>query len=46
MKISSFCAAFIYSNGTDRAQGKFNYRFRSNVKDNGKEGLELSKVRM
>ena len=43
--MSSFCAVFNCSNRADREKNKSNYRFPSNVKDNNKEGLKLSKVR-
>ena len=41
----SFCVVFNYSNSADREKNKSNYRFPSIVKNNGKEGLKLSKVR-
>ena len=41
----SFCAVFNCSNRADREKDKSNYRFPSIVKNNGKEGLKLSKVR-
>ena len=41
----SFCAVFNCSNRADREKAKSNYRFPSIVKNNGKEGLKLSKVR-
>ena len=40
-----FCAVFNCSNRADREKNKSNYRFPSIVKNNGKEGLTLSKVR-
>ena len=40
-----FCAVFNCSNRGDREKNKSNYRFPSIVKNNGKEGLTLSKVR-
>ena len=40
-----FCVVFNCSNGADREKVKFNYRFPSIVKNNGKEKLKLSKVR-
>ena len=40
----SFCAVFNCSNRADREKDKSNYRFPSIVKNNGKEGLKLSKV--
>ena len=43
--MQSFCAVFNCSNRADREKNKSNYRFQSIVKNNGKEGLELSKVR-
>ena len=43
--MQSFCAVFNCSNRADREKNKSNYRFPSIVKNNGKEGLELSKVR-
>ena len=43
--MQSFCAVFNCSNRADRKKNKSNYRFPSNVKDNNKEGLKLSKVR-
>ena len=45
LKIASFCAVFNCSNHADREEGKSNYRFPSIVKNNGKGGLKLSKVR-
>ena len=41
----SFCAVFNCSNRADREKDKSNYHFPQNVKNNGKEGLKLSKVR-
>ena len=41
----SFCAVFNCSNCADKEKCKSNYRFPLNVKNNGKEGLKLSKVR-
>ena len=41
----SFCAIFNWSNCADKEKDKSNYRFPSIVKNNGKEGLKLSKVR-
>ena len=41
----SFCAVSNCSNHVDREKKSFNYRFPSIVKNNGKEGLKLSKVR-
>ena len=41
----SFCAVFNCSNGADRKKDKSIHRFPSIVKNNGKEGLKLSKVR-
>ena len=38
-------AEFNCSNLADRGKDKSNYRFPSIVKNNGKEGLKLSKVR-
>ena len=40
----SFCAVFNCSNGADRKKDKSIHRFPSIVKNNGKEGLKLSKV--
>ena len=45
LKLPSFCAVFNCSNRADREKDKSNYRFPSIVKNNGKEGLKLSKVR-
>ena len=45
MKITRFCAAFNCSNRADREENKSDYRFPSISKNNGKEGLKLSKVR-
>ena len=44
LKLPIFCAVFNYSNRADREKNKSNYCFPSNVKNNGKEGLKLSKV--
>ena len=44
-KMPSFCAVFNYWNLADKVKDKSNYRFRSIVKNNGKEGLKLSKVK-
>ena len=41
----SFCAVFNCSNCAEKKKEKSNYRFPSIVKNNGKEGLKLSKVR-
>ena len=41
----SFCTVFNCSNRADREKDKSKYRFPSIVKNNGKEGLKLSKVR-
>ena len=41
----SFCAVFNCSNRDDREEDKSDYRFYQNVKNNGKEGLKLSKAR-
>ena len=41
----SFCAVFNCWNLADKVKDKSNYRFRSIVKNNGKEGLKLSKVK-
>ena len=41
----SFCAVFNCSYRADREKDKSNYRFPSILKNNGKEGLKLSKVR-
>ena len=41
--MTSFCAAFNYSNCGDRKKYKSNYRFPSIVKNNGKEALKLQK---
>ena len=43
--MASLCAVFNCSNRADREEDKSNYRFPSIVKNNGKGGLELSKVR-
>ena len=40
-----FCAVFNCSNRADKEKDKSNYCFSSIVKNNGKEGLKLSKVR-
>ena len=40
-----FCAAFNCSNCADREKNKSNYRLPSIFKNNGEEGLTLSKVR-
>ena len=45
MKMPSFCAVFNCSYRAGREKDKPNYRFPSIVKNNGKEGLKLSKVR-
>ena len=45
LKMPSFCAVFNCSNGADRKKDKSIHRFPSIVKNNGKEGLKLSKVR-
>ena len=41
----SFCAVFNCSNHADREKYKSDYCFSSIVKNNGKKGLKLSKVR-
>ena len=41
----SFCAVFNCSNRADKEKDKSDHRFLSIVKDKGKEGLKLSKVR-
>ena len=41
----SFCAVFNCSNCVEKKKEESNYRFPSIVKNNGKEGLKLSKVR-
>ena len=41
----SFCALFNCWNRAEKQEGKSNYPFPSVVKNNGKEGLKLSKVR-
>ena len=41
----SFCAVFNSSNRPDKEKDKSNYCLPSIVKNNGKEGLKLSKVR-
>ena len=43
--MASFCAVFNCSNRADREEDKFNYRFPSIVKNNGKGDFKLSKVR-
>ena len=43
--MTSFCAVFNCSNRPDTGKNKFNYRFPLIIKNNGKEGLKLSKVR-
>ena len=43
--MSSFCVIFNCSNRADRQKNKSNYHFPSIIKNNGKEGLKLSKVR-
>ena len=43
--MQNFRAVFNCSNRADREKNKSNYRFPSIVKNNGKEGLILSKVR-
>ena len=43
--MQSFCAVFNCLNRDDKEKNKSNYRFPSMVKNNGKEGLKLSKVR-
>ena len=40
-----FCAVLNCSNHANREKGKSNYRFPSIVKNNFREGYELSKVR-
>ena len=40
-----FCAVFNCSNRADREKDKSIHRFPSIVKNNGKKGLKLSKVR-
>ena len=45
MKIQIFCAVFNSSNSAGREKNKSNYGFHSIVKNNGKEGLTLLKVR-
>ena len=45
LKMLSFCAVFNYSNCADREKGKSNYCFPSFVKNDGKGGLKLSKVK-
>ena len=44
LKMRSFFAVFNYSNRADGEKDKSNYRFPSIVKNNGQEGLKLSKV--
>ena len=41
----SFCAVFNCSNCAEKKKEESNYRFPSIVKNNGKEGLKLSKVK-
>ena len=41
----SFCVVLNCSNRVDREKNKSNYHFSSIVKNNGKEGLKLSKLR-
>ena len=41
----SFCAVVSCSYRADRKKDNSNYRFPSAIKNNGKEGLKLSKVR-
>ena len=43
--MQSFCVVFNCLNRADRQKNKSNCRFPSIVKNNGKEGLKLSKVR-
>ena len=43
--MQSFCPVFNCSNRADREKLKSNYHFPLIVKNNGKEGLKLSKVR-
>ena len=43
--MQSFCVVFNCSNRADREKNKSNDRIPSIVKNNAKEGLELSKVR-
>ena len=43
--MGGFCAVFNCSNRADTEEDKSYYRFLSIVKNNGKEGLKLSKVR-
>ena len=43
--MASLCAVFNCSNRADREEDKSNYRFPSIVKNNGKGGLKLSKVK-
>ena len=45
LKNAMFLAVFNCSNCADRETDKSNYCFPSIVKNNGKEGLKLSKVR-
>ena len=44
MKIGGFCALFNCSNRADTENDKSIHRFLSIVKNNGKEGVKLSKV--
>ena len=41
----SFCAVFNCSNRADREKDKSYYRFPSIIRNNGEEGLKLSKLR-
>ena len=41
----SFCAVFNCSNRADKEKEKSYYRFLSIVRNNGEEGLKLSKLR-
>ena len=45
LKMPGFCAVFNCSNRADREKDKSIHRFPSIVKNNGKKGLKLSKVR-
>ena len=45
MKVPGFCAVFNCSNSADREKDKSIHCFPSIVKNNGEEGLKLSKVR-
>ena len=45
LKLPSFFAVFNCSNRADTEKDKSNYHFPLSVKNNGKEGLKLSKVR-